>query len=164
MDLSKHDTKMTQGLAIIFMVLLHLFNRTDDLPYTALIYVAGKPIMYYIGLIGDCCVLMYAFCSGYAHYIMRNRSESGKRYYADILKKCLRFLINFWIVLILFSVLGLIFDGTGEIPGGIEKFAGNFFLYSLSYNGAWWYVLTYVFMVLLSPILYNITKKCGRGR
>lgn len=36
MELSKNDTKMTQGIAIIFMVLLHLFCRVDNLPYECL--------------------------------------------------------------------------------------------------------------------------------
>lgn len=36
MELTKQDTKMTKGLAIIFMVLLHLFCRTDNLPYDCL--------------------------------------------------------------------------------------------------------------------------------
>lgn len=33
MELTKRDTKMTKGLAIVFMVLLHLFCRVDNLPY-----------------------------------------------------------------------------------------------------------------------------------
>lgn len=35
-ELSKKDTNMTKGLAIIFMVLLHLFCRIDNLPYECL--------------------------------------------------------------------------------------------------------------------------------
>ena len=36
MELTKKDTDMTKGLAIIFMVLLHLFCRIDNLPYECL--------------------------------------------------------------------------------------------------------------------------------
>lgn len=35
-ELNKQDTNMTKGLAIIFMVLLHLFCRIDNLPYECL--------------------------------------------------------------------------------------------------------------------------------
>lgn len=35
-ELTKKDTNMTKGLAIVFMVLLHLFCRVDDLPYECL--------------------------------------------------------------------------------------------------------------------------------
>lgn len=76
-------------------------------------------------------------------------------------------MINFWIVVVIFSVLGLIFDSSGTIPGSFEVFLGNLLLYNLSYNGAWWFVLTYVLLVLISggllkvltrfnPILVNI--------
>lgn len=68
MDLTRKDTKMLQGLAIVFMVLLHLFCRKGELPYQPLIYAGNIPIVYYLGLLGDCCVLIYSFCSGYGHY------------------------------------------------------------------------------------------------
>lgn len=62
-------------------------------------------------------------------------------------------------MLILFSIIGFFFDKTGTIPGGIVEFLGNAFLFHLSYNGAWWFVLTYVFLVLLSPLLFMLTRK-----
>ena len=41
MELTKKDTDMTKGLAIIFMVLLHLFCRVDNLPYECLKFGGG---------------------------------------------------------------------------------------------------------------------------
>ncbi len=41
MELTKQDTKMTKGLAIIFMVLLHLFCRKTDLPYECIKATGG---------------------------------------------------------------------------------------------------------------------------
>ena len=65
MELTKQDTKMTKGLAIVFMVILHLFCRKTDLPYSCIKLGSGIPLVYYIGLIGDCCVAIYCFCSGW---------------------------------------------------------------------------------------------------
>lgn len=79
MELTREDTKMTQGLAIILMVLLHLFCRKGDLPYTPLLYIADTPLVYYIGLASDCCVLIYAFCSGYGHYVSSEKMGGGVR-------------------------------------------------------------------------------------
>lgn len=49
MELTKQDTKMTKGLAIVFMVLLHLFCRVDNLPYEC------------IKIGGDTSRLLYGF-------------------------------------------------------------------------------------------------------
>ena len=35
----------------------------------------------------------------------------------------------------------------------ISDFMGNMLLYKMSYNGAWWFVLTYIWLVLLYPIM-----------
>ena len=156
-ELSKADTQMAKGIAIIGMVMLHLFCRLGNLPYTPLIYIGGKPLVYYLGLFGDMCVTIYCFCSGYAHYLLRDKEQGS--YIRQIPKRLLKFLTNYWVVLILFSVLGIFFDKTGKIPGSIGTFLGNVLLYDLSYNGAWWFVATYVLLSLLSPLLYQITKK-----
>lgn len=41
MDITKRDSKMLKGVAILSMLMLHLFCRIDDLPYTPLLRLAG---------------------------------------------------------------------------------------------------------------------------
>lgn len=158
MELSKNDTKMTQGIAIIFMVLLHLFCRVDDLPYECL-KIGGVPLVYYIGLFADQCVAIYCFCSGYALELISEKYNNAKDYYKNRAKSVFSLLLNFWIVLVLFSILGLIFDKTGTIPGSLKDFLLHFFLLSKSYNGAWWFVLTYILLVLASRLISIIIDK-----
>lgn len=159
MELSKQDTKMTKGLAIIFMVLLHLFCRLDNLPYECLKIQGGVPLVYYIALFGDQCVAIYCFCSGYALYLLNGKSDSCKDYYKKRIKSLFAFLMNYWIVLSLFSVLGLFFDKTGSVPGNIVVFIKHFFIIDNSYNGAWWFVFTYVLLILVSRPSYYFVKK-----
>ena len=148
---------MAKGVAILAMVMLHLFCRLDHLPYTPLFYVGGKPLVYYLGLFGDMCVPIYCFCSGYAHYLLKEKE--GNTYTRKIPGRLFSFLSNYWIVLFLFAGLGLFFDRSGTIPGSLADFAGNLFLYDLSYNGAWWFVVTYIILTVLSPCLYKVTSK-----
>lgn len=149
---------MTKGLAIIFMVLLHLFCRIDNLPYECL-KIGGVPLVYYIGLFGDQCVAIYCFCSGYALYLINEKTNSTKQYYKGRIKSLLSFLINYWIVVIIFSLLGIFFDKTNNIPGDFLTFLKNFFFIDNSYNGAWWFVFTYVVLVLMSRSCYKLVKK-----
>lgn len=160
MELTKSDSQMIKGVAIIGMVILHLFCRLGELPYSPLIWIGNVPLVYYLGLFGDMCVPLFCFCSGYAHILL---SENlGKQYKNRIPKKLIRFMCNYWIVLILFTVISFLFGKQDIIPKSICELLGNIFLYKLSYNGAWWFVLTYVILLLLSPMCIYIVKKFPR--
>ena len=157
MELTKQDTQKAKGVAIIGMVMLHLFCRLGDLPYTPWVWIGETPLIYYLGLFGDFCVPIYCFCSGYAHYLLKEKHKTD--YNKATAQKILRFLSQYWLVVILFSAVGL-FTGNGAvIPGSLSEFFGNLLLYRLSYNGAWWFVITYIFLSVLSPVLFKITQK-----
>lgn len=113
--------------------------------------------MFYLGLFGDMCVPIYCFCSGYAQFLLAER-EQGK-YTRSRFRRIWKFLFHYWIVIAVFSCVGLA-AGKGEIiPGSLSQFLGNVLLYRQSYNGAWWFVVTYIFLVLLTPPLFRMVKK-----
>ena len=157
MPLTKEDTLHAKGIAIISMLMLHLFCRIGNLPYTPLIWIGDTPLIYYLGLFGDICVPIYCFCAGYSHYLLQN--ENQEKYVRQIPNKILRFLVNYWIIVVLFSIVGLLFDQCGNIPGSFKSFLGNILVVGMSYNGAWWFVATYLFLLLFSPYTAYITKK-----
>ena len=43
MDITKRDSKMLKGIAILAMLMLHLFCRRDNLPYTPLLWIGDTP-------------------------------------------------------------------------------------------------------------------------
>lgn len=159
MELTIKDTQIAKGVAVLGMVMLHLFCRIEQLPYTPLIWCGNIPLIYYLGLFGDLCVPVFCFCSGYAHYLMADAQKNS--YPKRIPGKAIRFLCNYWIVVILFSGLGLLFDRSYQIPGSWANFAGNMLLVGMNYNGAWWFVTTYLLLLALSPILAALTKKAN---
>lgn len=159
MELTKKDTQMAKGVAVLGMVVLHLFCRTESLPYMPLIWCGTTPLVYYLGLFGDLCVPVFCFCSGYAHYLMADNQK--KSYPKRIPGKILRFLWNYWIVVILFSILGLLFDKSGQIPGNWVDFIGNMLVIGINYNGAWWFVTTYLFLLILSPALAALIRRAN---
>lgn len=152
---SKEDAKMTQGFAILCMCVLHLFCRTgEDVYGTPLVWITKeKPLVYYFGFFAEICVPIYSICAGYARQF--NCADSYKRN----LRRLFRLLKNYWIVLVIFSVIGLLTGGT--IPGSFEKFIKSVFLL-YSYNGAWWYLNTYVLLLLLPTVVILFpVKKIG---
>ena len=79
MDITKRDSKMLKGVAILSMLMLHLFGRRENLPYAPLLWIGGTPLIYYFALFGDICVAVYCFVSGYAHYMQSSEAEIKKR-------------------------------------------------------------------------------------
>ncbi len=156
MGFNKNDAKMTKGLAILCMVILHLFQRLSDLPYTPLLYIGGNPFVYYLGLLADATVPTYCFCMGYSHFLSGKKDENNLL--KNNVRRLLPFMINYWLIVIIISIAGLAIHSQ-PVPKSLPIFLGNFFTILNTYNGAWWFVKTYIIFILLSSILYKVTKK-----
>ena len=153
MDITKRDSKMLKGVAILSMLMLHLFCHRENLPYTPLLWIGGTPLIYYFALFGDICVAVYCFVSGYAHYMQSSEAEIKKRW-----KHLLHFLIPFWVIAAVFSLIGLL-AGNSVIPGSIKEFLLNCLTVKNSYNGAWWYANTYILLVALQPLSRKFVER-----
>lgn len=149
---------MTKGLAIIAMLTLHLFCRTGADVY-------GKPIIWltdtvpfvaWFGFMAEICVPLYSICVGYAYCLL---FDAGKNKFPDRIKRVLRLLVIYWTVLCVFCLIG-IFVRSSVIPGTITDFLLNFILFR-SYNGAWWFLHSYVFLLLIpSGIVLFLKNRC----
>lgn len=159
MDLTKNQIKMTKGVAILFMLLLHLFcTRSYEGLYTPLIFIGDTPLVYYLALFGDCCVAIYCFCSGYG--LLISYKNNKENYFKNNLMRIFKLYINFWIILFIFVVILGPIMGQGEnYPGTLKEFILTFTALDPAYNGAWWFFTTYIILVLLSPIINKIVVK-----
>lgn len=147
---------MLHGLAVLAMVILHLFDKLEyGGVYSPIIYLFGKPLIFYVAQLSDFCVMGFAFCSGYALYKQFQGMELRK-YYKKRIKSLWILLANYWIILFIFTVISL-FIGNGEnMPGTLSEFMGNFLTANTTYNGAWWYLFIYILLVILSPMIFTI--------
>ena len=154
-DLTVSDTKMLQGLSVLAMVFLHLFDRLDYAHlYQPLLYFKGYPVVFYFAQLSDFCVMGFAFCSGYA-LTKLYRQYGKKKYIKSRMKSLFWLLINFWLILFLFTIISVIIGNGTQMPGSILEFIGNFTTVCVTYNGAWWYLFIYILLVLMSPIVFE---------
>lgn len=154
--MNRNETKMIQGLSVLAMICLHLFNTNDFQGlFTPLIFVGGIPLSFYLSQISDFCVMGFAFSSGYGHY----KSFSSKDYYKKSLTRLLFLYINYWIILFLFSAVSMIMGQASSMPGDAVTFIKSFFTLTWSYNGTWWYLPVYAVIVLISPLVLKISQK-----
>lgn len=129
-ELTKEQSRMLKGIAIIFMLCLHLYNRSDiNGYYSSLLNIHGLPLVYYLSFICDACVPIYCFCAGYAAYLKKDI------HIKNTFKRLINLLKTYWIVLALTCILGLIFKRP-YIPKDLLTLLGNIFLYDISYVGA----------------------------
>ena len=159
MELTKSQIKTTKGIAILFMLLLHLFcTKTYEDLYTPVIFMGSTPLVYYLALFGDCCVAIYCFCSGYGLFISYKNNKDN--YFKNNLLRIFKLYINYWIVLFIFVViLGPILGQVDKYPGNFKTFISTFTAISPAYNGAWWFITTYIILVLVSPAINKIVIK-----
>lgn len=157
MNYNKQDATMTQGIAIISMLILHLFCRKGaDVYGTPLFWISNDtPFVYYLGFFAEICVPLYSICAGYARQIS---IECGKDIYLSNVSRGKKLLINYWVVLVVFCFLGLVI-GSKTIPGDAITFLKNVFLIK-EYNGAWWYVRTYLIVLLIPSVLLMAPVRC----
>lgn len=161
---NKEDARMTKGMAILCMLILHLFCRTgNDVLGTPLIWLdETTPLVYCFGFFAEICVPIYSLCVGYAQQYM---SEQGILSWKGNLQRIKKLMINYWIVLVVFCILGLFFDTNHLIPGTLFDFLKSIFLLH-SYNGAWWYLNTYIILLMIPSkiLLWPVKKlKCKTG-
>ena len=155
MELTKNDSKMLQGLSVLAMVWLHLFDRNYTGLFTPIFFGGGVPYSFYIAQLSDFCVFGFAFLSGYAHMMQSNQMG----YYKRRLRGLLSVFCSYWLILIVFSIVGIAIGQGDYMPGSLKKFLLNALTLENSYNGAWWYMFTYAVLVLLSPILLKWVKR-----
>ena len=157
MELSKKETNMIKGMATLFLVFLHLFNTKDYIgQFKPILFYNNLPIVYYLSLVSGSCVSLYLFCSGYGLAMISKQKELKLK---DNIIRVLKLLINYWIILLIFIGIGYILGYGSEYPGSIKKFLMNFLLLSKSYNGAWWFLQTYVILVLISDKIVKFVNK-----
>ncbi len=163
MEFTKKQMSITKGVAILFMLLLHLFCTKDYIGlFTPLVMVGDIPLIYYFALFGDMCVAMYCFCSGYG--LMIGYKNNRENYFRKNLIRIFKLYINFWIILFLFVVvLGPIMGKSDVYPGSIKDFILTFTAINPAYNGAWWFLTTYIILVFVSPLINKGVIKYNVG-
>lgn len=154
MELTKNDTRMIQGLSVLAMVWLHLFDRSYEGLYQPILFLFGIPVSFYVAQLCDFCVMGFAFCSGYAHYRLSEEND----YFSKRKKSLLKLLIKYWIVLAVFCGISILVGKKDIMPGSPITLILSILTWSNAYNGAWWYLFVYILIVLMSPWLQKTVR------
>ncbi|WP_455682811.1 acyltransferase family protein [Thomasclavelia sp.] len=153
---------MLQGIAILCMLGLHLFNRIDiSNYYNVSLYVnflgVTTPLLTLISYSFDICVPIYLFCSGYG--LFKNYKKDRDKYKFKNIERVLHLIYRFWIIMIITCIIGY-FMGMEEIyPGNFINFIFNALLLKSSYVGSFWFIQTYVLLVIFSKYIFQTLER-----
>ncbi len=158
--LSKDDTTALKGLALLMLLIHHLFyiqnGRFDDIAIYGNISLVNMT-----GQICKVCVALFVFLSGYG--LAATYPAHCKIKFIEFFKKRFKKLyINYWLIWILFVPIGIIFAGRTfeqvyghDIPikfildvMGIINLTGEY-----GYNPTWWFYSCITILYLLFPLI-----------
>ena len=168
--LSRDDTKVIKAIAIILMLMHHLWGFPTRILGGSLSYlftIFDQPSIIYIGAFGKICVSLFFFTGGYGIYL----NSIGKKY--DVIKKIKNLYAAYWKVFVLFIPVAFLFCSSqpaycdeAEIYGAYNSFSlkeciDNFLGLSWSYNREWWFLSSYVVAIISFPVIRAIVNQCS---
>lgn len=156
--MSKEDTTILKGIAILLMLFLHLFsNPATAADYTPLLWIGSTP---FATIFARACnpVNFFLVCSGYGlAYVYHN----GKLNVASQWRRILKLYLNYWLILIIFVSIGCFVQPTrfpGSLTIAIENFTG---LNTDGYDHPAWFLLPYSLLSLSSLWIFKAMDKLG---
>lgn len=165
-SLSKQDTAVLKGIAIVAMLFHHLYYSIPQWvePYTG--------VWLYLGIAGKICVAIFLFCSGYGLETQYRDITGFSNSCKFVIKRLTSFYLNYWVIFILcVPVTILFFDrplsvAYGEGLNGTEMTL--FFIQDIiglagfhSYNITWWFNFLIVIFYLVFPFVSWLARKNG---
>lgn len=161
--LSRKESSIIQGIAVMLMVYHHLFGFLDRIvsEYVIVSDFSFLHIGTILSYFGRICISVFAFCSGYGIYkklssIYENKFLANiKNGYVVIFKQAIKFLVRYWMVCALFIPLGYTL---GVYSFDLISLLKCLIGVAFPYNAEWWYVNTYLTFLIYVPLFVAVEK------
>uniref|UniRef100_A0AB33JGQ5 Acyltransferase 3 domain-containing protein n=1 Tax=Prevotella sp. GTC17260 TaxID=3236796 RepID=A0AB33JGQ5_9BACT len=156
--MSKDQTTMLKGIAILLMLFLHLFSNPDfattatpllwvgDIPFATVLSRACNPVGFFL------------LCSGYG---LAYSHLHGRLFYGGQWRRVLKLYLNYWLILILFVGVGSVVMPE-YYPGDLSMILNNMSGLNVDgYNHPAWFLLPYCLLCLTSPLVFRTIDRVG---
>lgn len=157
MSVSLQKSNQLKSIAILMMLILHLFNRDYQDLFQPIIFIGSQPLSHYLSMFCDACIPIFAFVSGYGLYYKYKNSPI--KYGSSNIRRIKKLYILLWIVILLFpiGIGGLLHQP--DYPGSVWKLISNLTALDVSYNKSWWFFTTYIFFIVTSKFWFFLFNK-----
>lgn len=151
--MSKSETSVLKGVAILFMLYLHLFNQPANVALCKIyLSIGGEPL---VSILARCAnpVAFFIILSGYGLYISHSNGHNGN------FKRIVRLYVHYWIALLIFVTIGYFVRGGEIYPGSWGKILENVTAWNTTYNGEMWFLFPYMMVALASKWVFSVINR-----
>lgn len=171
--LTKDNSKMLQGIAILMMVYNHLFLNGNMFAInigTSLLNIfnfinigKGETVQFNFAWFCRICVGIFAFVSGFGIFEQLNNICKEKINIKEMYKYCLKRFLSFYKVFVFcflfFNICEILTGNLSDFDYSLFTFIKNMLGLGTDYNATLWYIPLYYCMVFISPLVYVFLKK-----
>lgn len=157
--MTKQQTNILKGIAILMMMFLHLFSKVG-IGYEGLcrplIYIGDEPLVH---LLTNACnpVPFFLILSGYGlRYVWVNQGNTFSRQG----KRVLKLYVTYWLVMLIFVGLGSWLQPT-RYPGSWTDIFLNVIALRCTWNYETWFLFPYVLLSMSSMSIFRLMNKMG---
>ena len=154
--MSKEQSTIIKGVAILLMFFLHLFNHDVTGDCTPLLFIGNTA---FVTILTRACgpVPFFLIVSGYGlHYTYHHK---GLTWNGQI-RRILKLFITYWLVLAIFVSIGC-FLRPDKYPGTPLNAFLNIISWSSSYNAETWFLFPYTVLALFAAYIFKFIDKLG---
>lgn len=169
--MSREQSAVLRGLAILMMIYHHIFATPElyGLEYFSVLRFGEVNVELYLAWFCKIALGIYLFVSGYGmYYVLKKRpvKDPAEETFAGYLLGCYRqsfaklgrLYAQYWYALVVSMAVIFLLDP--DVPVfSLREFLLNMLGISNSYNATWWYILQYVKMLLLLPLVAALFHK-----
>lgn len=152
--MSRDETQIIKGLAILMMLWLHLFANIDAATscYNFL-YVSDVPLSNFLS---RACnpVDLYLLLGGYGLYCVYLKGKDNRRF-----TRILKLYIHYWIILLITIPVIYLFSTQGIEMGSLNSIVKNLTAFRVSWDAPCWFLFPYSILSILYPILFFYLDK-----
>lgn len=152
--ISRDNSNVIKGVAILMMVWLHLFQNDRD--YWSLFSIQGMTIERILTF-GCHPVPFFLIISGYG--LSYSYEHSGINIYGQF-KKIFRLYVCYWLVLLVFVIFGSVVQ-SARYPGGLSTIMLNVTGIECTWNFEMWFLLPYSIVTLFAKQIIYFAKWKG---
>lgn len=158
--MTKEESTILKGVAILLMLFLHLFNTTN-LPDICqpLLYVGDQPLVHILTRASN-PVAFFIILSGYGLHFTYDYGKLSLRSQGQ---RLLKLYVHYWLILLIFVSIGC-FVRPNVYPGDIWKIIGNVTSWNNTYNYETWFLFPYAVISLCSYPIFKLMDKMGNVR
>ena len=155
--MSREDSTILKGIAILMMLFLHLFNHLGDTtPLYNIIYINDIPLVHWLT---RACnpVHFYLILGGYGMYCKYEYGKDKRH-----VTRLLNLFYHYWIILLIAISLAYIIHGTNYLTDTKTIFLNITALHT-TWNLECWFLFPYIILSFVSPWLFKMIEKIPTG-